>query len=106
MPCTTAQSPILSVATPDRIMARTPMFWSRYFDVCALKPTEVAPKNWVLTIAGPTGEEEAPAGVTCSDGVSRWIEQALRMAGAKSPTVIHTRCRFDGAPECASEVRR
>lgn len=93
---------VLSIATPELIVARTSMFWSRYFDCGVLKPTELAPRSWTLTITGPKAEDEAPAAFTCGDGVTGWVEHALRLAGAKEPHVTHTRCRFNGAPECMS----
>lgn len=90
----------LSIATPDTIMARTGMFWSRYFDCGSLSPQMVKPREWVLVIRGPTEEDQGPSAYTCDDGVGGWVEQALTMAGAQAPRVMHRRCRFRGAPEC------
>lgn len=95
---------VLSIATPDLIVARTSMFWSRYFDSGVLTPTELAPRRWTLSITGPMAEDEGPAGVTCGDGVTGWVEHALRLAGAETPRVVHERCRFQGAPACLSRV--
>lgn len=95
---------VLSIATPEVIVARTSMFWSRYFDCGVLKPHELEPRSWTLTITGPKAEDEAPAAFTCGDGVTGWVEHALRLAGAENPRVKHTRCRFNGAPECLSSV--
>jgi hypothetical protein len=95
---------VLSIATPDIIVSRTSMFWSRYFDTGTLTPTHVGPRRWVLAIAGPKAEDEGPAAVTCGDGVSGWVEHALRLAGAPAPSVTHVRCRFQGASECSSNV--
>lgn len=94
----------LSIAVPDTIVARTGMFWSRYFEVGTLLPKMVKPREWVLTISCPTGDDEGPAAHTCGDGVSGWVEQALVLAGAPTPKVTHRRCRFRGAPECESVV--
>jgi hypothetical protein len=33
-----------SIATPELIVARTSMFWSRYFDSGVLTPKELAPR--------------------------------------------------------------
>lgn len=94
----------LSIAMPDTIVARTGMFWSRYFDAGTLTPKMVKPREWVLTITGPTGDDEGPSAMNCGDGVSGWVEQALILAGASAPKVNHHRCRFRGAPECKSDV--
>ena len=96
---------VLSIATPDGIVARTSMFWSRYFDTGSVTPTKVAPQEWTLAIAGPTDEDQGPGAATCGDGVTGWVEQALKLAGAKSPTITHVRCRFQGARVCTSTVR-
>jgi hypothetical protein len=50
------------------------------------------------------GAGESAAAVTCGDGVTGWVEHALRLAGAETPRVEHVRCRFQGAPECVSDV--
>jgi hypothetical protein len=94
----------LSIAMPDTIVARTGMFWSRYFETGTLSPKMVKPREWVLTINGPIGEDDGPSAMNCGDGVSGWVEQALVLAGAVAPKVIHQRCRFRGASECKSDV--
>lgn len=94
----------LSIAMPDTIVARTGMFWSRYFNTGSLSPKMVKPREWLLTITSPTGDEEGPSAMVCGDGVSGWVEQALVLAGASAPRVTHPRCRFRGATECTSEV--
>jgi hypothetical protein len=94
----------LSIAMPDSIVARTGMFWSRYFDVGSLSPQLVKAREWVLTIDCPTGEDEGPSAITCGDGVSGWVTHALLMAGATAPKVVHRRCRFRGAPVCETSV--
>jgi hypothetical protein len=94
----------LSIAMPDTIVARTGMFWSRYFDAGSLSPKMVRPREWELIISGPTGEDEGPSAMNCGDGVSGWVEQALILAGAQAPKVSHQRCRFRGATECKSHV--
>jgi hypothetical protein len=95
---------VLSIATPEIIVSRTSMFWRRYFDVGSLAPTKIGPQHWSLTIVGPKGEDEGPAAICCGGGVSSWVEHALRRSGARSPKVTHVRCRFNGAPECVSDV--
>src|SRR5262249_28078973 len=55
----------LSIAMPDTIVARTGMFWSRYFDVGSLVPRMVKAKEWVLHIECPNGEDEGPSVLTC-----------------------------------------
>ncbi|KYF70048.1 MULTISPECIES: hypothetical protein [Sorangium] len=94
----------LSIAMPDTIVARTGMFWSRYFDSGKVFPRMVKPREWVLTITGPTGDDEGPSAMNCGDGVCGWVEQALLLCGASTPKVTHQRCRFRGATECLSEV--
>jgi hypothetical protein len=94
----------LSIARPDTIVARTGMFWSRYFDVGVLTPRMVKAQEWVLTIECPTGEEDGPAALTCGDGVNGWVTHALILAGAPTPKVVHRRCRFRGAPACETDV--
>jgi hypothetical protein len=67
-------------------------------------PRMVKPREWVLTITGPTGDDEGPSAMNCGDGVCGWVEQALLLCGASTPKVTHQRCRFRGATECLSEV--
>lgn len=94
----------LSIAMPDTIVARTGMFWSRYFDGGFLSPHMVKAREWILTIECPTGEDEGPSALTCGDGVNGWVTHALILAGAPTPKVAHRRCRFRGAPVCETDV--
>lgn len=50
----------LSIAMPDTIVARTGMFWSRYFDAGKVFPRMVKPREWVLTITAPPGTTRGP----------------------------------------------
>src|SRR6185436_16638631 len=84
----------LSIATPDTIVARTGMFWSRYFDCGTLTPSMIKRCEWVLAIQCSTDEDGGPSLYTCDMGVSGWVEQALQLAGAKAPRVAHRQCRF------------
>ena len=94
----------LSIAMPDTIVARTGMFWSRYFDVGTLTPRMLKAREWVLTIDCPTGEDDGPSALTCGDGVNGWVANALILAGASAPKVVHRRCRFRGALVCETDV--
>jgi hypothetical protein len=95
----------LAIATPDTIIARTGTFWSRYFGkTTVMSPQLVRPREWMLTLTGPTGEDDAPSALNCGDGVNGWIEQALTMAGVQAPKVTHQHCRFRGAPDCKTRV--
>ena len=94
----------LSMAMPDTIVARTGMFWSRYFDAGSLSPRMTKAREWVLSIECPTGEDDGPSAMICSEGITGWVTHALRLAGAQSPKVVHRRCRFRGAPVCESDV--
>ncbi len=96
---------ILRMGSPAFVLGRTDSLWQRYFDVGKMTHREVAERNWHLTLAAPTAENEGPSEWTCGPGVSGWLTQALELTGAKTGRVAHTRCRFHGAIACEYEAR-
>lgn len=91
---------MLSLASPEAIVKRSPMLWGRYFDTGSVSAHEEAPGRWVVAVDCPKGEEEGPAEPTCRSGVGGWLVEGVLLAGAKSPVSEHRSCRFAGAPRC------
>jgi hypothetical protein len=94
----------LRLASPAMVTARAGSLWSRYFDSGSLTPTQVGESQWRLRLEAPTGEEEGPGQVLCAYGVVGWAEQALRLSGAKTASVVHAKCRFATGHHCEYRV--
>jgi hypothetical protein len=91
---------ILRMRSAEFVLSRTDSLWSRYFDVGEFQQQQTEKRRFALSLNAPVGEDEAPGELTCGLGVCGWLTQALELTGAKNSRIVHTRCRFRGAPQC------
>jgi hypothetical protein len=96
---------LLRMGSPSFVLSRTDSLWRRYFDAGELKPKQVSPREFALTLEAPADLERAAGPWVCQLGVCGWLAQALELTGAKQPEVEHLRCRFQGAPCCEYRAR-
>lgn len=84
---------LLSLTSATQIVQRFPMMWGTYYDTGKMH----------IHVEGNRAEAELigfeDAGIPCKMA-SGFVEEVLRMTGAKDPRVIHSQCTGDGHEKC------
>lgn len=94
---------VLKLGSPEFMLKRTGLLWSRYFDAGQVVPEELGARHWKLVLTGPTSLEAAPDAYTCGPGVTAWVASGLALSGTHA-RVVETRCRFRGSARCEYDI--
>lgn len=84
---------LLTLASPAQIIQRLPMMWGTYYDTGQMQVNV----NGNRADAEIAGFEDA--GIPCKLA-SGFVEEVLRMGGARNPKVIHTECVANNHEKC------
>jgi hypothetical protein len=91
---------LLKMGSPELMLRRCDVIWSRYFDVGTFRTAELEPRHWRLTLDASRDENDGPSVNVCTWATPGWIDEALALTGAQPGRLVHTRCRFDSADQC------
>ncbi len=89
---------LFKLGTPSFIMKRANMAYQQYIRRGAFSTPEVTDKSARIVLEGGGHPR-----YMCGYGMAGWLEAALRLSGARDPSVRHVACRHDGSPTCDYE---
>ncbi len=86
---------ILRFSSLEMWLRSAGLMWSMYYSCGAIRPEGFAADHGTLRVS-----EFNPISRAFCEDLAGWLEQTAEMSGKKAPSVTHTECVLDGAPEC------
>lgn len=91
---------------PSFVLSSAPSLWNRYFDTGMVKiqVADESERHYRLVLEEIADENSVSGRAICTYANPTWLRSALIMAGAKTVTMSHDKCRYKDASSCVLDI--
>lgn len=95
-----------NLKNPIFVLQNAPSLWNRYFDTgkVEIELVDEEKKHYQFSLDEVADESSFSGRAICEFGTTTWIKTALEIVGARNIKTTHTKCRYDGHPNCITDI--